>query len=42
MNSFKDASKVFNQNGYFYSDLVLGDDITHSSDYFDEEIVQTH
>lgn len=40
-NSFKDASRVLNQNGYFYCDLVSGDDSAHSSDYFGEEIVET-
>jgi len=41
MKSFKDASRVLTQNGYFYCDLVSGDDSAHSSGYFGEEIVQT-
>ncbi len=41
MNSFKDAARVLKKNGFFYCDLVSGDDSNHNPDYSGEEIVST-
>jgi ubiquinone/menaquinone biosynthesis C-methylase UbiE len=41
MNAFKEAARVLSPSGYFYCDLISGDDSDHSADFGGEELVNT-